>query len=110
MSWIAVAIAGGAIVGAVGSTSAASTQAAGQQQAANTQLSMFNTINQQEQPFIQGGYGALNQLMYGLGIGGGSNTQQLPPGFGNFQTTPGGGTSTPGTGPGGSTFIPTPGG
>lgn len=70
MTWVAVAIGGGALIGAVGSNLAAGTQAGGQQQAAQTQLSMFNTINQQQQPFIQGGYGALNQLMYGLGIGG----------------------------------------
>lgn len=69
MSWVAAAIAGGAIIGAVGSNMAAGTQASGQQQAAQTQQQMFGTINQQEQPFIQGGYSALNQLMYGLGIG-----------------------------------------
>ncbi len=68
MSWVATAIAGSAVIGAVGSNLAAGTQASGQQQAAGTQLSMFNTINQQQQPFIQGGYGALNKLLYGLGI------------------------------------------
>jgi hypothetical protein len=70
MSWIAAAIAGSAIVGAVGSNIAAGTQAAGQQTAANTQLSMFNTINQQEQPFIQAGYGATSQLNQMLAPGG----------------------------------------
>lgn len=70
MSWVATAIAGSAVVGAVGSNLAAGTQAAGQQQAANTQLQMFNTINQQEQPFIQGGYSSLNQLLSLTGPGG----------------------------------------
>jgi hypothetical protein len=63
---IPAAILGAGVLGAVGSTSAASTQASGQEQAANTQQSMFNTINAQEQPFMQAGYGAtstLNQLL-----------------------------------------------
>ena len=72
----AAAIIGG--VGALGSIAGSSTQAAGQQQAAQTQWNMFNTINQQQQPFIQGGYSALNSLLYGLGVpssAGGGTTQ-----------------------------------
>src|SRR6267154_454103 len=106
MSWVAVAIAGGAVIGAVGSNMAAGTQAAGQQQAASTQLGMFNTINQQEQPFIQGGYGALNQLMYGLGISPTTASGQTPSSAatgGGYQTLPGGGTTSSG-------WMPTPGG
>lgn len=63
---IAAAIAGAAVVGAVGSNLAAGTQASAQEQAANTQAGMFNTIVGQEQPFLQGGYSAestLNQLL-----------------------------------------------
>ena len=89
MSWIAVAIGGSAVLGYLGSQSAADTQAGAQQQAANTQQGMFNTINQQEQPFIQAGYGAttgLNQLM-GL-QGGTSNTGGLPNGYLTQQFTP----------------------
>lgn len=78
MSWVAVAIAGGAVVGAVGSNMAAGTQASGQQQAAQTQYGMFNTINQQEQPFIQGGYSSLNQLM-GLMAPGGQLSRNFTP-------------------------------
>lgn len=84
--WVAGAVAGSAIIGAVGSNAAASTQAAGQQTAANTQLSMFNTINQQEQPFIQAGYGATSRLSDLLGTSGnqgaagyGSLTGQFTP-------------------------------
>lgn len=66
VGWAALA---GGVISAIGSTSAASTQAGAQEQAAQTQLQMFNTLNQQEQPFIQGGYGAENALLYGLGIG-----------------------------------------
>lgn len=70
MSWVAVAVAGTALVGGLISAdaqrSAANTQADAQKQAAATQQQMFNTINQQEQPFIQSGYKAttaLNRLM-----------------------------------------------
>lgn len=68
MSWIATAVIGGAVIGALGSTSAASTQAGAQQQAAATQQGMFNTINAQEQPFIQAGYGATSALNQLLGL------------------------------------------
>lgn len=72
MSWVAVAVVGGAAIGAIGSASAADTQAGGQKQAAQTQLDMFNKINQQQQPYIQGGYSALSDLMYGLNGSGGA--------------------------------------
>lgn len=76
MSWIAAAIAGGSIVGGLisahGQKEAANTQAAAQQQAAATQQQMFNTINQQEQPFIQSGYGATTALNQLLGLAPGS--------------------------------------
>jgi hypothetical protein len=81
VSWVATAIAGSAVVGAIGSNMAAGTQAAGQQQAAGTQLSMFNTINQQEQPFIQAGYGATSQLNSMLAPGGQLNRSFTPQDF-----------------------------
>jgi hypothetical protein len=81
MSWVATAIGGSALIGAVGSNMAAGTQAAGQQQAANTQAGMFNTINQQEQPFIQAGYGATSQLNSMLAPGGQLNRQFTPTDF-----------------------------
>lgn len=34
------------------------------------QLQMFNTLNQQQQPFIKSGYGAMNRLNTLLGLGG----------------------------------------
>lgn len=70
MSWVATAIAGSAVIGAVGSNVAAGTQAGGQIQAANTQQSMFNTITGQQQPFIQAGYGATSRLSDLLGTSG----------------------------------------
>ena len=68
---------GSAAIGAAGSMSAADTQASAQQQAAATQLQMFNTITSQEQPFMQGGYAAENALLYGLGIAP-QNAQGVP--------------------------------
>jgi hypothetical protein len=70
VSFVAAAIVGGSLIGAAGSIAAAGTQAAGQQTAAQTQWNMFNTINQQEQPFIQAGYGATSRLNQLLAPGG----------------------------------------
>lgn len=60
--WVAGAIGGSAIISALGSNNAANTQAQGQQQAAQTQQNMFNTINAQEQPYWNAGVGATNAL------------------------------------------------
>lgn len=68
MSGVAAAIVGAGIVGAVGANMAASKQASGQEAAANTQAGMFNTITGQEQPFLQGGYGAEQSLQQLLGL------------------------------------------
>jgi hypothetical protein len=92
--WVAGAIVGSAAIGAFGATSAADTQAGGQQQAAQTQQNMFNTINAQEQPFIQSGYGANATLAQLLGIGSpstggttpGTNTV-APPTIAQFTTS-----------------------
>lgn len=89
MSWVAAAIGGSALLGFIGSQSAANTQAGAQEQAANTQAGMFNTINQQEQPFIQAGYGATQGLNQLLGLQPGtSNTGGLSNGFLTQQFTP----------------------
>ena len=70
MTWVAVAIGGAAVVGAVASNSAASKQSDAQKQAAATQQGMFNTIQGQNQPFIQAGYGATSRLTDLLGTSG----------------------------------------
>lgn len=72
------ALAATAVVGAVGSDLAANKQAGAQEQAANTQAGMFNTIVGQEQPFMQAGYNATNALQQDLGIGG----DKSAPGYG----------------------------
>ena len=90
MSWYAVAAIGGsAILGAISSQSAAGTQAAGQIQAAQTQQNMFNTINAQQQPYIQGGYSSLNSLLYGLGESPVSTSAPGASAYGGAQTFPG---------------------
>ena len=85
MSWVAAAVVGGAVIGAVGSNMAASKQSKAQQQAAATQQGMFNTINSQEQPFIQNGYGASKTLAELMGTSGAMGTNadgtSLPDGY-----------------------------
>lgn len=76
-----------AVVGAVGSSIAAGKQASGQEAAAQTQADMFNTITQQEQPFIKPGYEAETSLaqLEGLeaptGAGGTATGTNLPGGY-----------------------------
>jgi hypothetical protein len=81
MTWVAAAIVGGAVVGAVGSNMAAGKQAAGQEQAAATQQQMFGTITGQEQPFLNAGYGATTSLNELLGLTSGSPGGGLPNGY-----------------------------
>lgn len=73
MTWVAVAVGGGALLGGViqgqAAQGAAQTQANAAQNAQNISLQEFNTITGQEQPFMQAGYGALSALNYGLGTG-----------------------------------------
>lgn len=80
--WVAAA---GAVVGGViasqGAKSAADTQANAAMNAAQISQNQFNTMNSQEQPYMQAGYGAQNQLNYLLGIG--PPPQQFTTGQGN---------------------------
>jgi hypothetical protein len=75
MAWVATAIIGGAVIGAVGANSAASTQADASQAATNAQQQMFNQTVSNEAPFRQGGQQALSTLDYLLGIGPNPNAQ-----------------------------------
>jgi hypothetical protein len=97
MTWVAVAVGGAALVGGVvasqGAQSAADTQAGAAMNAAQIGQNEFNTITQQEQPFMQGGYGALSQLDYLLGIPSSAPTSQPSSPYltgGGFPTVPGG--------------------
>ena len=66
MAWVATAIVGAGVVGAVGTAFAANKAAGAQQQAAaqaaNTQLQMYNQTNQNLAPFRNIGYGAADYL------------------------------------------------
>lgn len=72
----------GSAISSSGAKSAANTQANADTTAAGDQLSMFNTINGQEQPFMNAGYGATTSLQQLLGISPGtSGTGSLPNGY-----------------------------
>ena len=114
--WVAGAVVVGSIAGGVisaqGAQSAAQTQANALTQAQQYQQNQFNTINAQEQPFLQGGYGALNQLDYLMGIPnpGAAQAPSGPSGYGGGGNVPmqtggmiGGGGNYPSNGPGVST-------
>jgi hypothetical protein len=72
MSWVAVAVAGAAVVGGVVSSnaarSAANTQANAANNATQTNLGIFNTLNDQQSPFRSAGYSALGAIMGGFGM------------------------------------------
>src|SRR5512138_1264380 len=94
MSWVAVAVAGTALVGgavsANASRSAANTQANAAKNANATQLAMFNQVNANQQPYMQAGYGALDRLNYLLGISprtasGGAPGSEITAGNGQFK-------------------------
>jgi hypothetical protein len=86
MSWVAAAVVGGSIIGGVvsgaGAQSAANTQAGADNNATQAQLSMFNTIQGQEQPFMTAGVNATTGLSQLLGqTSGTSNTGGLANGY-----------------------------
>jgi hypothetical protein len=66
----AAAVAGvaGSVIQAGGAEEAASQQAGAAENAQQISQNEFNTITQQETPYMQAGYGALSSLDYGLGI------------------------------------------
>ncbi len=96
MTAVAGAMLGSAALSSSAASSAADTQANAQRQAAATQQQMFNTINSQEQPFMQAGYGATTQLNDLLGTSGntgasgyGSLTQPFNPSQQQLESYPG---------------------
>lgn len=95
MTWVAVAVAGAGVLGAAGSYAGSKKQAKGSEKGADLQYEMFNRLNQQQQPYIQSGYGALGKLNTLLGIGGRMPSNGAPVGgsMNNqaWRPTPGGG-------------------
>jgi hypothetical protein len=94
VTWVAVAIGGSALIGAGSSYLGSKQQAKGAQKASDINLGMFNTLNQQQQPFIQSGYGAMGRLNTLLGLSPNPNAQRMPqpmPQGPAYRPTPGGG-------------------
>lgn len=118
MTWVAVAIGGSALVGAGASYLGSKKQAKGAEKAGQLNMDMFNTVNQQQQPFIQSGYGAMGRLNTLLGLN--PRPQANYPGMSAPMTAP----DTAGLGPieqfvaraiaakqgGGNAYMPTAGG
>lgn len=57
---------GSALIGSNAASSAANTQAQASQNALNAQQQMFNTLQQNQQPYLQTGYNTLNNLSGGV--------------------------------------------
>ncbi len=94
MTWVAIAVGvGTAVVGAAASHEGSKKQADASKRASNNQMSMFDTLNKQQQPYIQAGYGATNKLNTLLGLGGPSMGSGVPtqPTNSMYRPTPGGG-------------------
>jgi hypothetical protein len=64
MTWVAVAVGAGSVIGGVASNAAAKKQADAGQKSIDAQQSMFNTLNSQQTPYREGGQQALHQLQY----------------------------------------------
>lgn len=94
MSWVGIGVgvigAAGSAIGAGAASDAAQQQADAARNAQNISQNEFNTITQQEAPFLQGGYGAQSQLNYLLGNGtagsGGTAASSPAGGFGSLLT------------------------
>jgi len=73
MPWTAAAIVGGALITSSASRSASRDQAASADNAAQTQLDMFNRTVELQEPWRHAGIGALGQLTSGTAAGGDFN-------------------------------------
>lgn len=96
MTWVAIAAGAAAVIGAGASYAGSKKQSDAAKRGSNQQMSMFDTLNQQQQPFIQSGYGAMGKLNTLLGIGGVPRGTSAPPGPAmppnpGYRPTPGGG-------------------
>lgn len=62
LSWLSAASAGAGALGAIGSLIGGSKQSQAAQNAINAEMGMFNTVNQNSQPFLQTGQAGANEL------------------------------------------------
>lgn len=81
MTWVAAAIVGGAVIGGVASSRAASTQARAADRATEAQERMFNRQVELQEPFRQVGVNALPELV--------AASRYTPFGMEQFQADPG---------------------
>lgn len=77
MTWVAVAIGGSALVGAGASYLGSKKQSDASKAAGGLNMDMFRTLNQQQQPFIQSGYGAMGRLNTLLGLSPNPNARRM---------------------------------
>jgi hypothetical protein len=68
LTWVVVAVGGSALIGAGASYAGSKKQSDASKAAANLNQQQFDIINAQQQPFIQGGYGALSRINTLLGL------------------------------------------
>jgi len=73
MTWVAVAIGGSAVVGALSSRSAARSQERSAREGQNVQREMFNKQNELNEPFRQAGLTGQARYMELMGLGGNTN-------------------------------------
>lgn len=91
MLWVGV---GTAVLSAGSAIYGANKQAKASKQAAGMNMDMFNTLNRQQQPFIQSGYGAMSKLNTLLGLSPrqqAANAPSMNPPAQAWRPTPGGG-------------------
>lgn len=69
---------GGAVVGAGASYAGSKKQAGAAKDAANLSMDQFRTLNAQQQPYIQSGYGALGKLNTLMGLSPNPNQRRMP--------------------------------
>lgn len=92
MSWVAVAIGGGALLNYMGSQNAASAQTSAASNANSTQQAMYNQTRADQTPWRNAGGSALGQLSYMMGLPGygPSNGGSLGSSMGGPRTVMGG--------------------
>lgn len=78
MTWALVVVGGGALLTAGASYAGSKKQAGASKAAAGMNMDMFNTLNGQQQPYIQSGYGAMGKLNTLLGINPGAGSRPMP--------------------------------
>lgn len=96
ITWVAIAIGGSALIGAGASYFGSKKQADASKAAAGISERQFDITNAQQQPFIQGGYGALSRINTLLGLNarpGGAPPMSAPMTMPSqaYRPTPGGG-------------------